>query len=723
MVRGAIVELIESIMAMVALVILGSVINRYLVVVPVALIQAALGLIVALTFKVELQVSTDWFMLLFMAPLLFNDGRHYPKRQLWYLRGPILGNAVLLVLASTLIGGWLFHVLSPSTPLAAAFALAAILSPTDLIAVQGLAARIHLPRTVLNLVSGESMINDASGLISFKYAVAAAVSGTFILQNAVRDFFYVSVVGLLVGTVLILLINGLRRWLLKQGINDYALHTVLQILTPFIIYFVADELLHSSGVIAVVIAGLLSNGQPGLQSAVLPELRLVSERTWDIVVYLLNGIIFVLLGMELPVAMGATIKNEQASTAEALLLVVLMYVILLVVRVAWLYGNMLLTARRSQRRGQAWRWPPFQQAVVTGISGVRGAITLIGVLSLPLTVAGGDGFPGRALILFVAAGVVILSLVVASIALPIITRERVVVQGRGDSAALAAADQGDLDDTDDDEDEVAAAQLSFPEAQSYTLQSAVRMIESERRTENQKPALDLLAEYQARIRRLAFINADKPDDVIPPLLADELNLRRIGLTGEQQALTQLWREGRILADTYIETRDRIQQRVEDIDRSLAHAGRRSVSAWFRHRWRQIKRGVAHLRLIDRRDGHHYSEQLLVEKETAKGGLKHLSAVMRQQPEQAQQYDRQMVYAQVVHYRNRIANAKAAGKKRNTDYDDELRRLRLLGFAAERTAIRRLMDNGYITTGMATKLSADVSYTENAANLADVDDAS
>ncbi|WP_225350259.1 hypothetical protein [Lacticaseibacillus pantheris] len=128
-------------------------------------------------------------------------------------------------------------------------------------------------------------------------------------------------------------------------------------------------------------------------------------------------------------------------------------------------------------------------------------------------------------------------------------------------------------------------------------------------------------------------------------------------------------------------------------------------------------------MIDRRDGHHYSEQLLVEKETAKGGLKHLSAVMRQQPEQAQQYDRQMVYAQVVHYRNRIANAKAAGKKRNTDYDDELRRLRLLGFAAERTAIRRLMDNGYITTGMATKLSADVSYTENAANLADVDDAS
>ncbi|WP_263848914.1 cation:proton antiporter [Lacticaseibacillus thailandensis] len=550
--------------------------------------------------------------------------------------------------------------------------------------------------------------------------MAAAVSGAFVLRNAVRDFAYVTVVGLLVGFILITCINALRRWLLKQGINDYALHTALQILTPFVVYFVADELLHASGVIAVVIAGLLSNGQTSLQSSVLPELRLVSERTWDIVVYLLNGIIFVLLGMELPMAMGATIRSEQASTIQALLLVGLMYVLLLVVRVAWLYGNLVLTARRTHNPSQPWRWPSVQQALVAGISGVRGAITLIGVLSLPATVASGAGFPSRSLILFVAAGVVILSLVMASVALPLITRERVVVQGRGDSAALAASDQND---DDDDDDAVVAAQLTYPEAQSYTLQSAVRMIESERRTDNQKPALDLLAEYQDRIRRLAYINADAPDDAIPPLLADELNLRRIGLVGEQRALTQLWRDGRILADTYLATRERIQQRVEDIDRSLTHAGRRSPSAWLRHRWRRVKRSMAHLRLGDRRAGHHYNEQLLVEKETAKGGLKHLSAVMRQQPAAAAQYDRQMVYAQVVHYRNRIASAKAAGQQRNTEYDDELRRLRLLGFAAERSAIRRLMDNGYITTRMATKLSADVSYSENAVNLADANDAS
>ncbi|MFK5280350.1 cation:proton antiporter, partial [Lacticaseibacillus paracasei] len=162
-------------------------------------IQVALGLGAALFFHLEINLATDWFMLLFIAPLLFYDGRNFPRRELWELRGPIIGNAIFLVFVTMLVGGYLIHFLIPPMPLPASFALAAILSPTDPIAVQSLAKRVHLPKGVLHLVSGESLINDASGLIGFKYGIAATMTGTFVLGNAVRDFFYVAIVGALAG--------------------------------------------------------------------------------------------------------------------------------------------------------------------------------------------------------------------------------------------------------------------------------------------------------------------------------------------------------------------------------------------------------------------------------------------------------------------------------------------------------------------------------------------
>ncbi|MEJ1318131.1 cation:proton antiporter [Latilactobacillus sakei] len=149
----------------------------------------------ALLFSVEIPLRTDWFMLVFVAPLLFNDGRRFPKRELWALRGPIIGNAIFLVFVTTLIGGLAIHLLVPKLPLVASFALAAILSPTDPMAVQSISEQADLPPRVLHLVSGESLINDASGLISFKYGIAVAVTGYFSIQQAAGDFLYISIVG------------------------------------------------------------------------------------------------------------------------------------------------------------------------------------------------------------------------------------------------------------------------------------------------------------------------------------------------------------------------------------------------------------------------------------------------------------------------------------------------------------------------------------------------
>ncbi|MGE7624357.1 cation:proton antiporter [Viridibacillus sp. NPDC096237] len=129
--------------------------------------------------EMTLQLESEWFLLLFVAPLLYNDGRNFPREELWKMRAPILGNAIILVLLTTLGGGYFIHWLISEIPLAATFALAAILSPTNPVAVNGIAKRIQIPEKILNLVRGESLINDASGLVAFKFAVAACCDRLF----------------------------------------------------------------------------------------------------------------------------------------------------------------------------------------------------------------------------------------------------------------------------------------------------------------------------------------------------------------------------------------------------------------------------------------------------------------------------------------------------------------------------------------------------------------
>ncbi|WP_461213314.1 cation:proton antiporter [Lacticaseibacillus sp. GG6-2] len=688
-------HLLEAILLLLTLVIASNVISHYIVAVPVSLIQAALGLVVALVFKVQIDLATDWFMLLFIAPLLFNDGRHFPKKELWALRGPIVGNAIFLVFATTLVGGFFIHWLIPTLPLPAALALAAILSPTDPIAVQSIAQRVHLPRGILHLVSGESLINDASGLIGFKYGIAATVTGSFVVSQAVGDFFFVAIVGALAGAVLMFAINLLRMWLLQQGINDVILHTIMQLVTPLLIYLIVDDWLHASGVIAVVVAGLLNNARGNHYIQALPELRIVSERTWDIVVYVLNGIIFLILGIELPVAMHATIVSREVNTFQALLDVVLVYLVVLALRVAWVWGYQTLGHLPQVS---------FKTALLSGLSGVRGAITVVGVLAVPLTLADGSAFPERHLMLFIAAGFVVLSLIVAVVCLPLFTKSRTPLTLRG-STVSADTDQEDVpQDT--------PRQLTPAQAQRFLYQMAVRRLESERREANQKPALDLISEYQGLIRRLDLA-ADESEEDIPPLVQDELTLRRIGLMGELDKLEEL--KPQLAQPLYAKFAKRLHQRVADIDTMLAHHGKPTLRIYLaRLRLSLIHNGM---RLSTHRSASKAEHaKLTLEKELAKGGLKHLSAYLKQPEQRQHHYNRQAIYALIIQYRNRIASVKALAGHKSTQYETELQRLRAVALAAERAAIHDLHEQGYVDAGLAAHLSQGVNNTENAAAL-------
>ncbi|NRZ02132.1 NhaP-type Na+/H+ or K+/H+ antiporter, partial [Clostridium beijerinckii] len=251
-------DLLMTILLLMGCLLISNIISHYVPSIPTALTQIVLGVIIAFAFKhTSFELEEEWFFLLFVAPILYNDGKYFPREELWKMRRSIFGNSLILVLLTTIGGGYFIHWMIPGIPLAAAFALAAILSPTDPVAVNGIAKRIHIPEKVLNLVKGESLINDASGIVAFNYAIAAVVTGYFSLKDAILNFSYLFLAGAVLGVIFALILTLIRFNLRKEGINDVVFHSLLQILAPFVIFIITEEFLHASGVIAVVVAGIV----------------------------------------------------------------------------------------------------------------------------------------------------------------------------------------------------------------------------------------------------------------------------------------------------------------------------------------------------------------------------------------------------------------------------------------------------------------------------------
>lgn len=708
-------EIIEAVILLVVFVIISNIISHYVVAIPVSLIQVVIGLLIALVFKFEIPLNTSWFMLLFIAPLLFNDGNHFPKRELWALRGPIVANAILLVFITMFLGGFLIHYLIPDLPLAASFALSAILSPTDPIAVQSISQRAKLPANVLHLVSGESLINDASGLIGFKYGIAAAVTGVFSLTNAVGDFFYISIVGALLGLIMIFVLQFLKGFFLRQGINDVVLHTILQVATPFIIYLVVEDLFHASGVIAVVTAGIFNSTQrnPYLDYN-LAELNIVNQKTWDILVYLLNGIVFLILGIELPVAFGDVIKSANTNTWRAILYVLITWFGLLLIRTVWTYGYSWLSNMMDNTKPKA----SVRTAILSALSGVRGAITMAGVLSVPTALANGKAFPERPLMLFVAAGVILMSLISAIIFIPLFVPNGEPLRLRG---SLPSADEDADEAADDDSNsseaaDVATRRVRYTAAQARLLmyQAAVHKIETEKHEENQRAALDLIGEYQIMIHRAELdVNDESDADQLPPMLEDELALNQIGIVGEREALEELWKNNQVQVQTYQFYKKNLIQRQKNFKDIEKSEWRVRLKLFLFKIQTQFNHFMAAKSLQKNNEQLFFNEKLFVEAEMAKGGLKYLSSFLKQPENRKKKFNRQAIYQLITRYRRRVVHLKNIGNHRSEAYEHQMVMLRTHALASQRGAIQEMMEKGLIDTGLAVKLRQQINYTENA----------
>jgi CPA1 family monovalent cation:H+ antiporter len=406
----------EITLALLLVVALVGVLARF-VAVPVTLLLVGAGAILCVVPGMSrLHIEPAIFFALFIPPLLYADSWSIPKRDLLNVLRPVMALAFGLVLLTVVAVGYFLHWMIPSLPLAACFALGAIVSPTDAVATAAATHRLPVPTDVTNILNGESLINDASGLVAFKFAVAAAATGVFSLAEAAEQFVLLAAGGSVVGLAAAALMDKVGRRVRRVVSEEPTVHAIHALLMPYAAYLLA-EALHVSGILAVVAAGLYMGSQHTRDTSVATR-RHVGE-VWTIVLYAFNGFVFLLLGLEIPDVMrrmAGTPWHELAGYALAV------WVAVNVVRLGWMFpgANLrpLLLRKVRAREG----FPPPRAVFIVGWAGLRGSVTMAAALSIPLVTASGAPFPGRDLLIFLAATTILLTLIVNGLTLPLFIR-------------------------------------------------------------------------------------------------------------------------------------------------------------------------------------------------------------------------------------------------------------------------------------------------------------
>lgn len=391
---------------------------------PLPLLQILVGAGLSAVIGFEIEFEPHLFLLLFIPPLLFLDGWRIPKGALFQNWRPILTMAIGLVVFTVAAMGYFIHWLLPAVPLAVAFALAAILSPTDPVAVGAMTANSPLPSRLMHVLEGESLLNDATGLVCFSFAVAAVLTGSFSLARASLSFVVVAGGGVLTGLVVTWAIGRLNRVLVARAGEEPGIQILISLLIPFAAYL-AGEHLHVSGILAAAVAGVAMH-YVELSGPALAVTRTQRSAVWDTVQIALNGGIFLLLGAQLPTMIDA-LPAVASSIGAASLWHLLGYAVALTLalgalRFTWVWLYHFVASVPARLRRERHVMPHFRLLAIKATAGVRGAITLAGILTLPLALQDGTPFPAREAVILLAMGVIIFSLLIASVGLPLLTR-------------------------------------------------------------------------------------------------------------------------------------------------------------------------------------------------------------------------------------------------------------------------------------------------------------
>jgi len=377
---------------------------------PIALVIGG-GVLGFVPLVPQLPFDPELILVLVLPPILYQAALLTSWRDFAIGIRTISLLAIGLVAVTTLAVGAALKFLAPDIPWAAAFAFGAIVSPPDAVAATAILSRMNIPRRVATVLEGESLVNDAAGLVLYKFAVAAALTGSFSLLDASVQF-----VGVAAGGVLLGVVAGLAFIAVHRHLGDVLTEVLTALLVPYVTYVLAESL-HASGVLAVVAAGLVrGRHSPVIVSA---QMRILARSIWNVIVLLLNVLVFVLIGMQLSASVA---RLEDYSAARLAVEGVLLSAVAILVRFAWVYAALYLPRRLSAALRRSEAPPQEAEFFIMGWCGMRGIVSLAAALALPLALADGTPFPYRDVIIFFTFVIIAVTLVLQGLTLPVLIR-------------------------------------------------------------------------------------------------------------------------------------------------------------------------------------------------------------------------------------------------------------------------------------------------------------
>ncbi|WP_446469847.1 Na+/H+ antiporter [Xenorhabdus stockiae] len=394
--------------------------------VPLPIVQIAMGALLAWPhFGLHVTFDPELFLVLLIPPLLFVDGWKTPTREFFHHGREIVILVLVLVLVTVVGIGYLIYWLLPSIPLIAAFALAAVLSPTDAVALSSIVGKGRIPKNMMSVLEGEALMNDASGLVALKFAVAIAM-GTmaFTVTGATFEFFKVAIGGLASGVAVTWLYSKSLRLMSRWSGDDPATQIMFMMLLPFASYMIAEHI-GVSGILAAVAAGMTISTAGVIRNAPL-DMRLRADNVWGMLAFVFNGLVFIMLGLQLPGIWETSVAqadlDPHVETWMLFAAVGIIYGALVLLRFCWLWLMKNTSKILMKKKPLEFSTYTTRELLLASFAGVRGAITLAGALSVPLFLPDGDPFPARYQLIFISAGVILVSLFVGVIALPLLLR-------------------------------------------------------------------------------------------------------------------------------------------------------------------------------------------------------------------------------------------------------------------------------------------------------------
>ncbi|HHM2528269.1 cation:proton antiporter [Staphylococcus aureus] len=671
-------EIFETILIFIAVVILSSFVHTFIPKVPLAFIQIFLGMLLFITpIPVQFNFDSELFMVTMIAPLLFVEGVNVSRVHLRKYIKPVMMMALGLVITTVIGVGLFIHWIWPDLPIGAAFAIAAILCPTDAVAVQAITKGKVLPKGAMTILEGESLLNDAAGIISFKIAVGVLVTGAFSLVDAVQLFLIASIGGAVVGLLIGMALVRFRLTLMRRGYENINMFTIIQLLTPFVTYLIA-ELFHASGIIAAVVAGLVHGFERDRIMQVRTQLQMSYNHKWNILGYVLNGFVFSILGFLVPEVIIKIIKTEPHNLIFLIGITIVVALAVYLFRFVWvyvLYPYFYLAISPFQKMmtkndddNPTTEKPPKRSlyALIMTLCGVHGTISLAIALTLPYFLAGHHAFTYRNDLLFIASGMVIISLVVAQVLLPLLTKPA---------------------------PKTVIGNMSFKVARIYILEQVIDYLNQKSTFETSFKYGNVIKEYHDK---LAFLKTVEKDDENSKELE---RLQKIAFNVETKTLESLVDEGQI-TNSVLENYMRYAERTQ-VYRQASLIRRMIVllrGALLKRRVQTRVNSASSLSVTD-----NLMELNKINK------LVHYNVVSRLSKETTK--DNTLEVGMVCDgYLMRIENLTPSNFF-NSASEDTITKIKLNALREQRRILRELIDTDEVSEGTALKLREAINYDE------------